>query len=100
GLPLEEKADGEQAKPASRGNGQTMNLIELQAKSMVDLHALAKTYGIEGVGTLKKHEVIFHILRSNAERNGLMFGEGVLEILPDGFGFLRSPSYNYLPCPE
>jgi transcription termination factor Rho len=55
---------------------------------------------VETVATLKKYELIFEILKKNAERNGLMFGEGVLEILPDGFGFLRSPAYNYLPCPE
>jgi len=56
--------------------------------------------GIENVGTMKKHEVIFHILQKNSERNGVLFSEGVLEILPEGFGFLRSQAFNYLPCPE
>ena len=98
--PSEQKSNGESVPATPRTGGLTMNLVELQKKSMLELHDLAKSYAIEGIGTLKKHEVIFHILRSNAERNGLMFGEGVLEILPDGFGFLRSPSYNYLPCPE
>src|SRR5204862_6307672 len=60
----------------------------------------AHDFGIEVVATLKRHELIFEILKRNAERSGVMFGEGVLEILPDGFGFLRSPVYNYLPCPE
>src|SRR5262249_25164125 len=99
----EEKQNGETAPPpppGPRAGGQTMNPVELQKKSMMELHDLAKSFGVEGIGTLKKHELIFHILRANAERSGLMFGEGVLEILPDGFGFLRSPAYNYLPCPE
>ena len=95
----EGKTNGE-SKPPAKAGGQSMSLVELQNQSMIDLHKLAKSFGIEGIGTLKKHELIFHILRSNAERSGVMFGEGVLEILPDGFGFLRSPSYNYLPCPE
>ena len=56
--------------------------------------------GIENFGTMRKHEVIFHILQKNAERAGVLFSEGVLEVLPEGFGFLRSQSFNYLPCPE
>ena len=56
--------------------------------------------GIENFGTMRKHEVIFQILQKNAERAGVLFSEGVLEILPEGFGFLRSRSFNYLPCPE
>jgi transcription termination factor Rho len=61
---------------------------------------MAKEMGIENFGTMRKHEVIFHILQKNAERSGIMFSEGVLEILDEGFGFLRSQSFNYLPCPE
>jgi transcription termination factor Rho len=97
--PSEEKKNGE-TRPSGRPEGQPMSLVELQKHSAQELHNLAKSFGIEGIGTLKKHELIFRILRANAERSGAMFGEGVLEILPDGFGFLRSPSYNYLPCPE
>ena len=55
---------------------------------------------MENFGTMRKHEVIFHILQKNAERAGVLFSEGVLEVLPEGFGFLRSQSFNYLPCPE
>jgi len=95
----EERSDGEKPRPAAV-EGQRMSLVELQQRPMIDLTKLAKSFGIEGLGTLKKHELIFQILRANAERSGTMYGEGVLEILPDGFGFLRSPSYNYLPCPE
>jgi len=67
---------------------------------MPRLQKMARDGGVEAVAVLKKHEIIFEILKKNAERSGQMFGEGVLEILPDGFGFLRSPAYNYLPCPE
>jgi transcription termination factor Rho len=80
--------------------GATLNLAELQAMSMPRLQKMARDGGVEAVAVLKKHEIIFEILKKNAERSGQMFGEGVLEILPDGFGFLRSPAYNYLPCPE
>jgi transcription termination factor Rho len=80
--------------------GQTLHLTDLQAMEMTALQQMARESGCEQVVTLKKHELIFHILKRNAELSGTMFGEGVLEILPDGFGFLRAPSSNYLPCPE
>jgi transcription termination factor Rho len=67
---------------------------------MSDLTSIAKELGLKGMGTLRKHELIFEIIKANIERNGSMYGEGVIEVLPDGFGFLRSPNYNYLPCPE
>jgi transcription termination factor Rho len=89
--------------PAARNElppGETLNLADLQAMSMPRLQKMARDGGVETVAILKKYEIIFEILKKNAERNGAMFGEGVLEILPDGFGFLRSPAYNYLPCPE
>ena len=78
----------------------TINITQLQAMSMGELNLMAKEMGIENFGTMKKHEVIFQILQKNAERSGILFSEGVLEILPEGFGFLRSQSFNYLPCPE
>ncbi|MDA1274151.1 MAG: transcription termination factor Rho [Verrucomicrobia bacterium] len=77
-----------------------INISQLQAMSMADLNQMAKGMEIENFGTMKKHEVIFQILQKNAERSGILFSEGVLEILPEGFGFLRSHSFNYLPCPE
>ena len=80
--------------------GETLYLGELQMLEMESLQKKARDLGVEAVAVLKKHEIIFEILKKNAERNGVMFGEGVLEVLPDGFGFLRSPAYNYLPCPE
>jgi transcription termination factor Rho len=80
--------------------GETMRLSDLQQLSIDALQQKARDFGIEGLTLLKRHEIIFAILKKNGERNGTMFGDGVLETLPDGFGFLRSPTYNYLPCPE
>jgi len=82
------------------GNGKMLKLYELQALSVPELKAMADGYGLQDLGALRKHELIFEILKANARSNGQMIGRGVLEILPDGFGFLRSPLYNYLPCPE
>ena len=86
------------ASPEAVANA--INISRLQAMSMNELNPMAKELKIENFGTLKKHELIFHILQKDAERSGILFSEGVLEILPDGFGFLRSQSFNYLPCPE
>ena len=77
-----------------------INIAKLQAMSMPELNQMARELGVENFGTMRKHEVIFHILQKNAERAGVLFSEGVLEILAEGFGFLRSQSFNYLPCPE
>jgi transcription termination factor Rho len=77
-------------------------ITELQQMTMAQLQKLAKDENIpreEWVG-LKKQDLIFKILKERVKQNGLMYGEGTLEILPDGFGFLRSPDYNYLPCPD
>ena len=78
----------------------SINIAKLQAMSMTDLNNMARELSVENFGTMRKHEVIFHILQKNAERAGVLFSEGVLEVLPEGFGFLRSQSFNYLPCPE
>jgi len=78
----------------------SLNIAKLQSMSMTELNQMARDLGVENFGTMRKHEVIFHILQKNAERAGVLFSEGVLEVLPEGFGFLRSQSFNYLPCPE
>ena len=78
----------------------SLNIAKLQGMSMTELNTMAKEYGVENFGTMRKHEVIFHILEKNAQRAGVLFSEGVIEVLPEGFGFLRSQSFNYLPCPE
>ena len=78
----------------------SVNISELQEMSMEKLSTMAREMGIEGVGALEKSKLVFEILRVNAERNGIIYGSGFLEILPDGFGFLRSPAYSYLPSSE
>jgi len=77
-----------------------MNLAELKDKTIPELNSIARNLNLTGVSGLRKQEMIFKILEAQTEKNGLIFAEGVLEILPDGFGFLRSPGYNYLPGPD
>ncbi len=77
-----------------------LNLVELKDMSIQKLNVVAKDFGIQGTAGLRKQELIFKILQSQAEKSGLIFSEGVLECLPDGFGFLRAPEYNYLPGPD
>jgi len=78
----------------------TMHLAELKQKSIADLNDVARDLKIEGAANLRKQELIFAILQAQTEKNGVIFGEGVLETLPDGFGFLRAPDSNYLPGPD
>jgi len=80
--------------------GEPMNLKELKEKKIADLSAIAKELGVEGASGLRKQDLIFAILNTTSAKNGAIFGEGVLEILPDGFGFLRAPDANYLPGPD
>jgi transcription termination factor Rho len=77
-----------------------MNLAELKDKTIPELNSIARNLNLTGISGLRKQEMIFKILEAQTEKNGLIFAEGVLEILPDGFGFLRSPGYNYLPGPD
>ncbi|WP_447986428.1 transcription termination factor Rho [Nitrospira sp. Nam74] len=77
-----------------------MHLAELKQKSIADLNDVAKDLKIEGAANLRKQELIFAILQAQTEKNGAIMGEGVLETLPDGFGFLRAPDSNYLPGPD
>ncbi|MBP1751932.1 MAG: transcription termination factor Rho [Geobacteraceae bacterium] len=77
-----------------------MNLQELKSKKINELATIAKDLHIEGASHLRKQDLIFAILNAQTEKNGMIFGEGVLETLPDGFGFLRAPDYNYLPGPD
>lgn len=73
---------------------------KLKEMKVTELNKLAKELNVNGISGVRKQDMIFKILQAQAEKDGLMFGEGVLEILSDGFGFLRSPNYNYLPCPD
>jgi len=77
-----------------------MHLQELKKKGINDLTSLAADLNIEGATRMRKQDLIFALLKAQTEQNGCIFGEGVLELLPDGFGFLRSPDYSYLPGPD
>ncbi|MGD0623380.1 MAG: transcription termination factor Rho [Thermodesulfobacteriota bacterium] len=77
-----------------------MNIIELKEKKIGELNKLAREFNVEGASGMRKQDLIFAILQAQTEKNGLIYGEGVLETLPDGFGFLRSPDFNYLPGPD
>ena len=77
-----------------------LDIGKLKEMKIAELNKVAKELNVNGVSGLRKQDLIFKLLQAQAEKEGLMFGEGVLEILPEGFGFLRSPNYNYLPCPD
>jgi len=77
-----------------------MTIAELKEKSITELTRIARTLEMPGASGMRKADLIFRILQAQAEKEGLIFAEGVLEILPEGFGFLRSPDYNYLPGPD
>ena len=93
-------AGSQQQQDRPRGTGRSLDLSQMQVLPVPELIKMADSYGLIDLGALRKHELIFEILKANGRLNGVMYGRGVLEILPDGFGFLRSPHYNYLPCPE
>ncbi|MBT3194637.1 MAG: transcription termination factor Rho [Verrucomicrobia bacterium] len=92
----------ENGEPLTQPEGipETLSLYELQAAQVPELSKMADAYGLVELGALRKHELIFEILKVHARHNGKIMSRGVLEMLPDGFGFLRSPYNNYLPCPE
>jgi transcription termination factor Rho len=97
---MDAELDPASGEAVAAPSGPAVDISQLQAMTMSELNKMAKSIGIENFGTMRKQEVIFQILQKNAERSGSLFAEGVLEILPEGFGFLRSQSFNYLPCPE
>ena len=77
-----------------------MTIADLKEKNITELTGIARDLDLPGAGNLRKQDLIFHILQAQAEKEGLIFAEGVLETLPESFGFLRSPDYNYLPGPD
>ena len=79
---------------------QELDIVQLKNMKIADLTKLASDLNLNGIGQMKKHDLIFKILQSKIEKDGFAYGEGVLEVLEDGFGFLRSPDYNYSPCPD
>ncbi len=90
----------QQAAQSAKNGTPTLDLVELKDMSIQKLNQVAKDMNIAGFAGLRKQELIFKILQTQAEKSGLIFSEGVLECLPDGFGFLRAPEYNYLPGPD
>jgi transcription termination factor Rho len=91
---------GNTGAQGQRNGATTLDLVELKDMSIQALNQIAKDLGVAGAAGLRKQELIFKILQTQAEKSGLIFSEGVLECLPDGFGFLRAPEYNYLPGPD
>ncbi|MEE3162864.1 MAG: Rho termination factor N-terminal domain-containing protein, partial [SAR324 cluster bacterium] len=78
----------------------TLNLIELKKKDINALIKIAREYDIENANSMRGQELLFALLQAQTKRKGIIYGAGVLEALPDGFGFLRAPDYNYLPGPD
>src|SRR6476646_9253157 len=94
-------AEAPQEATVSRdGREEVFNLSELKDMSISALTQVAKTMDVPGATGMRKQELIFKVLAAQTEKSGLIFSEGVLETLPDGFGFLRAPEYNYLPGPD
>ena len=93
-----EKEDGKKTAPAVKEV--ILDLADLKDMSISELTHIAKEMGVEGASGMRKQELIFKVLAAQTEKSGLIFSEGVLETLPDGFGFLRAPEYNYLPGPD
>ena len=90
----------EQPKTSKGRKGNTLNISELKDMSNQKLTQVAKDLNVTGATGMRKQELIFQILKAQTEKSGFIFSEGVLEVLPDGFGFLRAPDYNYLPGPD
>jgi len=90
----------EKAIQQQKSGEKPLDVVSLKKMKIVELQKMAHKFKIENVAGLKRQDLIFKILQGQAQQSGLMFGEGVLEILEDGFGFLRSPNYNYLPSPD
>ena len=83
-----------------QGSPKGLDILQLKSRTIAELMELAHSLGIQGTSGLRKQELIFKILEGQTEKNGLIFAEGVLEILSEGYGFLRSTDYNYLPGPD
>jgi transcription termination factor Rho len=96
-VPTEPQAD-QAPTPTRRPQG--LNITELKDMSIQNLTQIAKDLAVAGATGMRKQELIFQILKAQTEQSGFIFSEGVLEVLPDGFGFLRAPDYNYLPGPD
>ncbi len=99
--PQADRPFDKQRRAAQQQQGKNaLDLVELKDMSIQNLNQIAKDLNVQGFAGFRKQELIFKILQVQAEKSGLIFSEGVLECLPDGFGFLRAPEYNYLPGPD
>ncbi len=87
-------------RPKHNVTGSMMNLKDLKQNKISELIEMAKDFNIEGAAGMRRQELIFALLNAQTDKNGQVYSEGILEILPDGFGFLRAPDYNYLPGPD
>ncbi len=87
-------------RPTGEDAANVMNLRDLKEMKIADLIEKSKDFGVENAAGMRRQDLIFAILNAQTDKNGMIFGEGILEILPDGFGFLRAPDYNYLPGPD
>ncbi len=95
-----EASPAQEGAPRQQGKGNTLNINDLKDMSIQKLTQVAKDLNVAGATGMRKQDLIFQILKAQTEQSGFMFSEGVLEVLPDGFGFLRAPDYNYLPGPD
>ena len=101
GAPATAAEPAQAGQPAGqRPPGQITYINDLKRMDIADLHSMARDLKVEGFSALLKHDLIFRVIKEKMAQNCVLMGEGVLEILPDGFGFLRSPDYDYLPCPD
>jgi transcription termination factor Rho len=98
--PVSPASNGRHLPPGIVSDAGALNLKALKGAKITELAHIARDFNIDGATNMRKQEMIFSILQAQAQRNGSILGEGVLEILPDGFGFLRAPDYNYLPGPD
>ncbi len=98
--PNEDAPVPEENRPEVVIEPRTLNLHELQPMPIGPLGEIAREFAIENYGTLKRQEILFQILQRNLQAGGIIYTRGTLEVMPEGFGFLRSPAFNYLPCPE
>jgi transcription termination factor Rho len=94
------RPEGGRGDQQRQARGQGLNITELKDKGIQELTQIAKDLAVAGATGMRKQELIFQILKAQTEQSGFIFSEGVLEVLPDGFGFLRAPDYNYLPGPD
>lgn len=88
------------SRRGGEGRGNMMNLRDLKHMKIGDLIELSKQFNVEGAAGMRRQDLIFALLGAQSDKSGQIFGDGILEILPDGFGFLRAPDYNYLPGPD